>query len=160
MSVFIKKGDLLESDCTVIGHQANCFKTMGAGIAAQIKEKYHRAYLADLILPLDASDRLGLYSDAFESDKLIFNLYSQFRPGAVDEEWVDRGMQFELVLNRMLKTVKQCKVKIEKQYGSLKVGLPYMIGCGIAGGDWSEYYDIISEASNKYKVDIYLYRLA
>ena len=63
-----EKGDLLESDCTVIMHQANCFKTMGAGIAKSIAEKYPEAHLADKSLPLSPTQRLGKFSYAKAED--------------------------------------------------------------------------------------------
>ena len=40
LAVYIVNGDLLKSDCELIGHQVNCLGTMGAGIAKQIANKY------------------------------------------------------------------------------------------------------------------------
>ncbi|MGA8944018.1 MAG: hypothetical protein WB502_15090 [Thermoactinomyces sp.] len=64
--IYIQQGDLLQSDCTVIAHQCNCFATMGAGIAKQIKERYPEAYEADrnFPIPIGIRKRLGHFSKA------------------------------------------------------------------------------------------------
>ena len=43
--------------------------------------------------------------------------------------------------------------------GKVKIGLPYGIGCGLAGGDWEIVRMIIEEVAEEKNLDVYLYRL-
>lgn len=147
------RGDLLRSDCSVIMHQANCFATMGAGIAKQIQRKYPRVLHADknYSISIGSRKRLGRFSKSKEFDGVtVYNLYGQFHYG--------RGKQtneeaFGCALYEAIKDVKlNCK-------DNTKIGLPYGIGCGLAGGNWSMVYGIIEDTARRLNVTIYLYRL-
>lgn len=147
------KGDLLKSDCNFIIHQANCFATMGAGIAKQIQRLYPESYIVDrnYHIPVGNRNRLGNFSCTdMKNDVVIFNMYSQFHYG--------RGKQtdyqaFKLALNIILITI------IHSGKSRLKIGMPYGIGCGLAGGDWKIVSEIIKSASKEKNVDIFLYKL-
>jgi O-acetyl-ADP-ribose deacetylase (regulator of RNase III) len=156
MMIYHLKGDLLNSDCNIIVHQANCYKKMGAGIAKQIKNAFPEAYQTDVNYPHSPDERLGKISCAFSPNhggKYIVNLYGQ-------KEWWGTGCKtnyraFELGLEETMKLVNQLKQK-----GVLvKIGLPYLIGCGLAGGDWNVVKIIIERVSKKFGHDIYLYEL-
>ena len=76
--------DLMEYPLQGIIHQANCFHTMGAGIAKRIKEKYPEAYDADIKAgTIGDSKRLGTFSvgHCLREDKYIYNLYGQYNYG-------------------------------------------------------------------------------
>lgn len=146
-------GDLLKSDCTVIMHQANCFSTMGAGIARSIADKYPMAEQADRTFPLPPKDRLGRYSYIETDDKTtVVNLYGQYNMGA--------GLQTNYhMLEKSIETLF-----LDAQRGLIsidlsKVGLPYKMGCGLAGGDWEIVLGIVKRLSNKYMIDIFIYKL-
>lgn len=147
-----EKGDLLESDCTTIMHQANCFKTMGAGIAKSIAEKYPEAYLADKSLPLSPTQRLGKFSYAKAKDrKTVVNLYGQHGYGQGIQTDYD---SLESAIHQFFtKARKDSSVNLEK------VGVPYKIGCGLAGGDWDIVKSILNRQSELHKVTIYIYQL-
>ncbi len=150
--LFCQKGDLLKSDCTVIMHQANCFKTMGAGIAKQISIKYPLANKADKLYEASPEERFGKFTYAkIRENLVIINLYGQYGLG--------KGLQtnyekLDSAIDSFLKFAK------EKQTFNLnKIGVPYNMGCGLAGGDWEKVKEILIEKSNKYNVDIYVYQL-
>lgn len=157
MTVHVVKGDLLLSDCTVIAHQANCFSTMGAGIAKQIKEKYPMAYNADKDCGMSPEDRLGKYSVVVYPDipLIIFNLYGQYAYG--------RGRvhtnydSLSSALNYMFQTLTSNQPVFSGF--PIKVGMPYGTGAGLAGGNWDTIYSLIQEVSDKYQIDVYLYQL-
>ena len=150
--LYNKKGDLLDSDCTVIMHQANCFKTMGAGIAKSIAEKYPEAYLADKSLPLSPAQRLGRFSYAKAKDgKTIVNLYGQYGCGKGIQTNYDKLES--AIYQFFTKARKDSSVNLEK------VGVPYKIGCGLAGGDWDIVKSILSRQSELHKITIYIYEL-
>ena len=128
---------------------------MGAGFALQLKRKYPEAHEADQKLKLPPKERIGRFSFALSNDKkrLIFNLYGQFRYG--------KGRRFtdydalEEAMNKMFKAVNLA----EKKGFIVKLGLPYGIGAGNAGGEWDEIYKRIERASEAHGRDVYLYRL-
>ena len=155
MSLIIVEGDLLKSDCTMIMHQANCFGKMGAGIAKQIAKEYPSVYLADINydIPVGSRDRLGRWSGAFvtsnytNTPQLIVNLYGQYNYG--------RGLQTDYdALSWALATAL---VQTKSHTG--KVGVPYGMGCRLAGGDWRIVSNILDDISGGQGLDIYAYKL-
>lgn len=145
-------GDLLKSDCTVIMHQANCFKIMGAGIAKNIAELYPEVKNVDLREQGNPIDRFGRFTKAIINRNLtIVNLYGQYNIG--------RGLQtnYEKLESSIDKFLLDAR--LNNNVSLSKVGVPYKLGCGLAGGDWKIVKDILSRQSNKHEVDIYIYKL-
>lgn len=145
----VVQGNLLESDCDVIIHQANCFAKMGAGIAKQIVRKYPSVEIADrnYPVPVGSRKRLGKYSVYRASDGVkVVNMYSQYKwgRGKLQTSYSAMEMALETILD---------KVKGDK------IGLPYGIGCGLAGGDWEIVSVIIDEVSTKLNKEVYAYKL-
>lgn len=129
----IIQGDLLELADTgifdVIIHGCNCFNTMGAGIALQIKNKYPEAYEVDKNTIKGHKDKLGTYTSAQIGNLTIINAYTQYRPGLND-----LSENYSAIHNVMKKIAVDCQGK--------RIGLPF-IGAGLAGGDWNIIKDII-----------------
>lgn len=147
----IVQGDLLKSDCDIIMHQCNCYLQMGAGITKQIKEKYPQVYTADKSFPIPIGlERLGKFSYATDKDRLIINLYGQGSYGRtkVHTEYD----HFQKALEDAIKMVKEFRP-------NAKIGLPYGIGSGLAGGNWNIVSGIIDEVSDCENITIYLYKL-
>lgn len=156
--IHVVSGDLLESDCTVIGHQCNCLGAMGAGIAKQIRDRYPEAYEADQNFHIPFGEkRLGHLSYAWVIDKvvgsrLICNLYGQHRYGRRGNYTVIPALQ--RALEGMMKQIGPWDDE-----SWIKIGLPYGIGAGLGGGDWNTILAVIEHVSNEFGHDIYLYRL-
>jgi O-acetyl-ADP-ribose deacetylase (regulator of RNase III) len=145
------KGDLLESNCGVIAHQANCFKTFGAGLAKQIKMVYPEAYTADINFPVPTKDRLGKISSVVaRNGVLIFNLYGQY--GVSRTVAKTNPVAFELAVTLMLFDLQSRNITSD-----VKVGLPFKIGCGLGGGDWVEIRNILARLSTLFGRDLYFY---
>ncbi len=127
MPVVEVKGDLLTSDCTIIGHGSNCFHTMGSGVAHGVRKLYPEAYEADKRTAYGEKTKLGYYSYAHTKNKTVVNLYTQYDFGndsrKLDYEALASCLAF---FHKMIRT---------KGHGT-KAGLP-RIGCGLAGGDWN-----------------------
>lgn len=124
------KGDLikLSDQFDVIIHGCNCFHTMGAGIAYQIKNTFPKAYNADLDTEYGSENKLGTYSKAIIGDVTVVNAYTQFHPG--------KDVNYE--------AIKKVFKLIKKDFSGKKIAYP-AIGSGIAGGDWNLIYSIICE---------------
>ena len=144
------KGDLLASDCTVIGHQVNCLNTMGAGIARQIKRLYPHAYLADCATKSGDRSKLGLAIgvpclDTNLSQVTIWNIYGQYDLGG-------KVVQTEYkALEKGLKTMADY-YKDADPYP--RIGFP-KIGCGLAGGNWTVVADILNRVFTDRAIYVY-----
>ena len=147
------KGDIFkDEEVNCIVHQANCFHSMKSGIAAIVKEKFPKAYAADLETRKGDIDKLGNFSCAREShnDKmcLIVNLYSQFRYGGKRDTSYD-------ALNDGLIKLRDYLQKFDRS-DLIVLGIPANIGCGLGGGSWKivkvMIYEIFEECKFKVKI--------
>lgn len=145
-------GDLLkmamQGEFDAIAHGCNCKKMMGAGIAAGVQKLFPEMYKADCDYWADDKTRLGTYSKAiivhdrgrFHGDHISFqgyNLYTQYNPG---RDLRMNALKQSLFLMRCdLLMLNGCLSPVTE---NIKVGFPE-IGCGIAGGSWSEVSSII-----------------
>ena len=145
------KGDLLKSDCKVIVHQCNCQSVMGAGIAAVIAKVYKHARDVDYYSKMTPEEKFGKYTSSTKYGITVANLYGQFRFG--------RGLQtnydkLESAFDLFLTDAKE-----NPKINLSKIGVPYKMGCDLAGGDWNKVYAILERMSEKHGVDIYTYHL-
>jgi O-acetyl-ADP-ribose deacetylase (regulator of RNase III) len=117
--------DLAEQgNFNVIVHGANCFNTMGSGIAKEIRERYPRAYEVDCTTTAGDYNKLGNYTVMLGKQFNIVNAYTQYdfnRRG--ESEDVFEYVSFAMILQ-----------KLAKKYPTCKFGFPY-IGSGLAGGN-------------------------
>ena len=135
MNLIEHDGDLLDflHDGTVdaIAHCCNCQGVMGAGIALQIKREIPDAYAAYKTYENYKGLELGTVSEHTKTPgEVVFNIhaqgnYSRERISArhVDYEAMYAGL--EAVRDRM------CELDLQN------LGIPFLMGCALAGGDWS-----------------------
>ena len=150
----IIEGNLL--DCpegiNIIAHGCNCFHTMGAGIARQIKERYPEAYQADKETSYGLKSKLGTFSYAKSGFIKIANLYTQFNCGG------QRELNYEALYNCLVNL--RDAINHGSNSNSYVLGLPFLIGCGLAGGDArivKTMHDVIFEEA-KFEVIIVKYK--
>ena len=129
------EGDLIEmaknKEFDVIIHGCNCFNTMGAGIALQIKRNFKPAYEVDQKTKKGDKKKLGTYTYAEVDGVTIVNAYTQYKFSKDIDDinyWA----------------VRQVMRKISRDFKGKKMGYP-MIGAGLAGGDWDLISLIIHE---------------
>lgn len=128
------KGNIIElfdkGYIDVVVHGCNCFHTMGAGLAKQIKQRYPAAYAADLSTPKGDKNKLGTYSFVtIGINRYIVNAYTQYYYGRYHTQ-----LDYSALQNVMY--------GIKKEFGVLRVGIP-KIGCGHAKGHWPTVEEII-----------------
>ncbi|MNW28277.1 Macro domain protein [compost metagenome] len=152
-------GDLLEQNSDlIIAHQANCHMKMYSGIAGQLRRKYPFAVDADINFPLSSQDRFGKCSCGFGqgtngSYKYVYNLYGQFEPGT-DTQKTDYK-QLKSALNMMMEHLHMRGIDDSFSH----IGVPYKLGCGLAGGHWPKVEEILQEVAAEHQRDIYVYVL-
>lgn len=128
----------LEGHFDVIAHGCNCFNTMGAGIAKEIKERIPVAYEADQLTKKGDIRKLGNFTFAqcvIEGTSFfVLNCYTQFHYGKNHLDGVEKPVDYE--------AITLCLRKINHIFAGKSIGLP-LIGCGLAGGDWTIVEKII-----------------
>lgn len=120
-------GDLIalakEGKFDIIVHGCNCWNTMGAGLARQIKTEFPDAWIADQQTLAGDKNKLGHYSIGMGGRLVIINAYTQYNIAKQAGEDVFDYHACYQVLN-----------KISERFGKWRIGVP-MIGMGLAGGD-------------------------
>lgn len=129
----IKHAQLERAD--VILQQCNCFHTMRAGLAKQLRIIYPSVYDADKATGYGDRTKMATFSyaivDGYRNHKFIVaNLYAQYNYG--------KGLQTDYA------ALRECLRKIKIQYGDLRIAYP-MLGCGLAGGKPDIVLSIIKE---------------
>lgn len=124
------KGDLLKltDQFDVIVHGCNCWTTMGAGIARQVKLQYPEAFEADMKTSIGCPQKLGTYTQATVGDVTIVNAYTQYNLGK----------------DLRIDALRECFRGIKQEFSGKRIGYP-KIGAGLAGGNWDEISQVIDE---------------
>jgi O-acetyl-ADP-ribose deacetylase (regulator of RNase III) len=127
MTLLHAQGNLLDlaeqGKFDVVVQGCNCFCTMGAGIAREIRARYPQAWNVDMLTKEGDYTKLGTWTDADCNKFWIINAYTQFETAKAPGEDVFEYLSFELILQ-----------KLAHVYPGCRFGLPY-IGMGLAGGD-------------------------
>lgn len=160
--MIITHGDVLSTDVKIIAHQVNCKGVMGGGLAAQIKEKYPKVFLAykeyiEDFAEIEGASPLGnclsCWKDRSE-DTEIWNIFGQDDYGrdkcytnyfAVSEAFRDAIDQY-----------RSCR------YGDrdiqLPIAIPCYFGCGLGGGDWSKMKEVLEKIEKDCNVIFIAYK--
>jgi O-acetyl-ADP-ribose deacetylase (regulator of RNase III) len=133
-------GDLLECDAKYIVHQTNCITTLAAGIAKSIFTKFPYSNIyenREITSEHDIPGTIKIKGNGTDQ-RYIIALFGQYYPGNPDSHetecmrkwWFFTGLK-----------------EISKIQNIETIAFPYGIGCGLAGGNWSEYENILNNFS-------------
>lgn len=123
-----RTGNLFDTDCKIIGHGVNVDGKMGAGIAAQFRDKFPRNYQNYRNDCLNNMLHPGSLNGMVENGVVILNFASQDRPGAhAKYKWLFGSLYDGFVL-------MERDEGLVKSYGDT-IAIPE-IGCGIGGLEW------------------------
>lgn len=128
-----REGNLItlakEGHFDVITHGCNCFCTMGAGIAVPMKMEFgcDRFKMEDIKYRGDMN-KLGTIDFEMRGDLAVVNSYTQYKYGRNHSD----GDKIPVNYN----AIALCMKKINHIFKGKTIGLP-LIGCGLAGGEWS-----------------------
>lgn len=133
---------LLEANTKYIAHQCNCKSNYSAGIAKSIFTKFpyadtykHRAYTG-----YNFPGRIDVLGNG-EENRFVINMYVQFWPGKPGKDIYDTN-------DYRIKHLKQCLNNIANITDLESIGFPHNMGCGLAGGNFSEYSKILEIFAN------------
>lgn len=154
------QGNLLTSDCDVIAHQSNCRMGFGSGIAGQIRREFPAAYDAFIRDVRAPEKKLGTFSHAFQAlpnskGKDIYNLYGQLNYGPKGPLYTDYAALERAVCAMLFTLVAVTRLQPDRRY---KIGMPWKIGCDLAGGDWHNIvYPMLIQRFNEFEMDLWLH---
>ena len=174
----IVNGDLLTSGCDLIVHQLNCLTVRSLGLSKAISIKYPYADVYSKRIPIGNKNLCKLESrgnpgniEICRSEGLlgpiIVGIYGQFSPSVPgkyytnlgDDTYTLREKWFIEGLDKLFKFIIDNNNYINNKKIQ-KVGFPYKIGCGLAGGSWNNYKKFIqsfSEKLDQHGVETFIY---
>lgn len=153
--------DLLNSDSKYICHQCNCVTTNSRGLSKYIFDRYPECdtYSSDYIripgtisvhkINNNNSDSSSDSNGNDTKEQYIINIYGQKYPGKP---------KHKIYKKNRIKWFKRCLDKIS-ELDVDEISIPYKIGCGLAGGNWNEYLNIIKEFSRDNNISVMIYRI-
>lgn len=136
------QGNLLKQPVDIIAHQTNCVGAMGAGIAKQIRDtllsrEEFQKYVT--VCHQKGASLLGQTQLLTLSDgRILANCFGENIP-------TSRGLDtdYDALMHSL------ARVRNYACTHNLSVGLPGLMGCGLAGGDWKivrkMIYDLFSQ---------------
>ena len=159
----IANGDLLQSNLPLIAHQTNCLGVMGAGIAKSIKNMWNIVYIqyANFCKNLGYSKNLLLGKCQIcitgESPiRIVANLFGEYSFTESVAPYENRHTDYDALKKALLDLKAFCE-----DYDIKELGIPYKLGCGLAGGDWDGVvYPMLQELfADDLTITLYIYKL-
>lgn len=146
--LIFKKGDLLQANEQYIVHQCNCVTKKAKGLAAAIFEQfpYSNCYVSRT--QNDIPGTIKIFGNG-KNERYIINLFGQFtggKPKAKDSK------------EMRLQYFHSCLKAISEIPNLQSIAFPFHIGCGLAGGDWSEYQSALEQFAKNVHIPIVIYK--
>jgi O-acetyl-ADP-ribose deacetylase (regulator of RNase III) len=151
----ICKGDLLESKDDVMVQQCNCVTIKAHGLSETISKRYPYANIYSKRISKSANraktpETPGTCIISQQFDKpFVAALLSQICPGKpgqwckvydIDPKLDDAASRLKYFKSSLKDLLSTC---IKENWKS--VSFPFKIGCGLAGGNWLLYFELIKE---------------
>lgn len=129
--ISIREGNLLlQDDIEIIAHVTNCKGVMGAGIAKALADKYGD----DLLKPYEKL--CNAYGHHMSHILLGSNQYLKMKDGKTIANMFAQDGYGTTSRYLNYNSFRECIEKLRKEADGRTVGIPYKVGCGLAGGDW------------------------
>jgi O-acetyl-ADP-ribose deacetylase (regulator of RNase III) len=146
----VVRGDLLTAREQFLVHQCNCVSRRAAGLAAALFARFPEA---DVYAARRAGHDLALFGHITVHGRVI-NLYGQIAPGRAASP--DGGSD---TAERRLSAFKSGLREVAALPGLRSVAFPFGIGCGLAGGNWPDYFAALQDfAARVPEARVALYR--
>ncbi len=168
-------GDLLGVKKGFIVQQTNCVTTRGAGLAGAIEKRFKFCNVYKKRINKDGSvtqSEPGTYevfvNPESDEDPVVVCLMAQFAPGSsgnylkgyitpegVLDTYIQRLQWFHESMSKFLHVCARNKVDFRVE----PVCIPYHIGCGLAGGDWKAYENLLHQIEREHGMEFNMYKL-
>lgn len=121
--------DLLASTAQNIAHQCNCRSSRAAGIARSIFR--HHPEADTYAKGGEPREPGSITVHDGDGERSVINMYAQLGPG--------RPREPSDSFTQRLVWFRQCLAALGRTPGLRSVAFPYLIGCGMGGGNWEDY---------------------
>lgn len=134
------------SDTKIICHQVNTYGVMGAGIAAEVKDRFPEVFT-----------EYNAFCAVNEQDKLLGDvLLSPIFGGFIANCFSQHGMNTHYeAFDHCMQMVKE----FSEEHDNAKIAIPYKMGCGIAGGNWETVEQIIHNVFDGSDLEVEIWKL-
>lgn len=161
-SVTRQDGDILNCTQPWLVHQLNCVSSGARGLAAVLFDRYPstNAYARRSGPSTPATIDVA----AVRADLRVVGLYSQYYPGTASRgrEVLDDADTRLLWFRESLHAFASHHLHepaARDPTARCSVAAPFLIGCGLAGGDWPSYEEALKVWARRWSVDLVLYQL-
>lgn len=139
--------DATKIDVDVLGHQCNTKGVMGAGIAKTIKQLYPDVYKEYKLFCQNNKKVLGTTQLVKSNEgKYIANIFGQ-------DDYRGRGLKTNYkALRKALEELHYKMIGLNLK----TLSIPYLIGCGLGGGDWEIVDQIINDIFGESSITCYI----
>ena len=135
--------DILVAKEQYICHQCNCVSTNSAGLANLLFHKWPQANTYKDRTNPNTPGTISIHS--INDNQYIVNMYAQYYPGFPNIS--DSSIKREKYFLDCLQSIISLK--------PTSIAFPHKIGCGLAGGNWERYYQMINSIDNSINIVIY-----
>jgi hypothetical protein len=153
MVEILEHSNILEVKSGIICNQVNCMGAMGAGLALQIKNKWpivFKQYKEECnLFHEDPTKLLGKVHDTVISQNLVVaNCFGQVFPSR--NGMITDYHAWDEILD---------KLNDLRNFFSLDLHFPYMVGCGLAGGNWNVIFGKIMDKFGRSSTPVCIHQL-
>lgn len=152
----IIEGDITETNHKYIAHQCNCNTVKSHGLSKTIADKWPWADIyskrvsignrnATINPSIPGTIQLVTNEDENKTVICLFALWVPGKPGDYSKYYPKTYN--DTTENRQL-WFKECLDKID-ELNLDEIAMPFKIGCGLAGGNWKNYENILQNAKTK-----------
>lgn len=141
-------GNILSADEQYIAHQCNCVTTSAAGLADVIFKKWSYADCYSIRWEKDKPGTIDVRGNGYQN-RYVVNMFAQVYPGKPkDAEDPYDGFQARK------KYFIECMTRID-ELKPKSVAVPWLIGSGMACGDFSFYKKVVEKFSERFNITFY-----
>ena len=163
----IIEADLLNSTEKYIIQQCNCLTVYSHGLSKSLSDKWSWADLYSTRSKI-GNRNLAIENDRDKpgsiriltspnNDKNVICMFAQWVPNKPGKYKSYPKYEIDNYNNRE-KWFKECLNEILKIDNLESIAIPYMIGCGLAGGNWENYYKLLKEFDDQTNAEVIIYK--
>ncbi|MEK6833224.1 MAG: Appr-1-p processing protein [Nanoarchaeota archaeon] len=149
----IVQGNILDSKEKYICHQCNCVTNTAMGLAKNIFIKYPYSNVYKDRIKFDQAGTI-IISGNGNDQRYIINIMAQVYPGS--PKFPDSNYDGTMA---RIGYFRNCLNKIKEINNLESISFPFQIGCGMAGGDWNTYSNMIEVFANNTPAIVKIYKL-
>lgn len=149
-NVFLIDGDIFEQSGVLV-HQTNTVSVgRAAGLAKEVFARFPSSNeYVEQAVRTPGTVRVFDVSDCDAPTTAVVNLYGQVHPGKPKPGGDDAPQRVQFFVSAL----EALKVEAEQRRFT-RILFPHTIGCGLAGGDWDVYRQMIFEFARTVQADV------